>query len=567
MKYNPKVVPFDRSAAYVHHRALKNRRDNNPLDALELMRHAVEHSPENREYLLDLAELYCELGCHEQSNRILLDILAGPDAPSECYYGLALNQFGRNELESARRALDLYRNRAGGGEYDEDATSLFAEIELYDAMQKPLNRKIGRAVQQGRRACEALREDEPERACRLFEKSLQKYAGQPEMRALYAMALRLCGRGADALREARLSAQREDASVRALSTAAQVLRLCGELEEARALARRASAQRAEGVELRLLALAMSELEMYAEAADAAKAALREAPYDKELLHLRAATLHRAGAPDSQVEPFWLRILRMDPSDSVARFYHEAALRGALDENEPELAYEVPGAEYRRRLVEIADSLSGGLPAALEKWETDREFRDELIWAVGTGDENCGRAAMMVIAMAKSPESESVLRELMYRSAVPASVKMHAALVLRMRGANLKKFMPPDFDPRDGMLPEADEILRRLPVGERQLVRFAAEVMELEYGIRPLPALAALWYAYHCGRGQGGDPLMRTQEAAAALAWNYLLAHGEKVSVGKLARQFACNPRRMVYYARHMAAVLEQSEGERKDEDH
>ena len=29
MKYNPKVVSIKRSAAYVHHRALKNMRDNN----------------------------------------------------------------------------------------------------------------------------------------------------------------------------------------------------------------------------------------------------------------------------------------------------------------------------------------------------------------------------------------------------------------------------------------------------------------------------------------------------------------------------------------------------------
>ena len=44
MNYNPKVVSINRSAAYVHHRAMKNRRDNNPVDALELMRHAAERA-------------------------------------------------------------------------------------------------------------------------------------------------------------------------------------------------------------------------------------------------------------------------------------------------------------------------------------------------------------------------------------------------------------------------------------------------------------------------------------------------------------------------------------------
>ena len=145
MKYNPKVVSFDRSAAYVHHRALKNMRDNNPVDALELMRHAVEQSPDNREYRLDLAEMYCEMGCHEQSNRILLDMIAQKDAPAECYFGLALNQFGRNEWESARQALLIYQRYAAEGEYIEDAGGLNAEMDYYDAMKRPLNRKIGRA--------------------------------------------------------------------------------------------------------------------------------------------------------------------------------------------------------------------------------------------------------------------------------------------------------------------------------------------------------------------------------------------------------------------------------------
>ena len=91
MSFDPKVVPFDRSAAYLHHRAMKNRRDNNVVDALELLRRAVEHSPDNDEYKLDLAGLLSEMGCLSQSNRLLLDMLSGGKAPSECYYGLAVN--------------------------------------------------------------------------------------------------------------------------------------------------------------------------------------------------------------------------------------------------------------------------------------------------------------------------------------------------------------------------------------------------------------------------------------------------------------------------------------------
>ena len=107
MNKNHRIVDFERSPAYVHHRAMMNRRDNRVVDALELLRQAVERSPENREYKLDLAELYCEIGCHEQSSRLLLDLLSEADSPAECYYGLALNHLGLNDVSGARRLLRL----------------------------------------------------------------------------------------------------------------------------------------------------------------------------------------------------------------------------------------------------------------------------------------------------------------------------------------------------------------------------------------------------------------------------------------------------------------------------
>lgn len=567
MNHNPKVVSFDRSAAYVRHRALKNMRENNPVDALELMRQAVEHSPDNREYQLDLAEMYCEMGCHEQSNGILLDLIAQQDAPAECYYGLALNQFGRNEFESARQALLLYRRHAGNGEYIEDAGNLTAEIDYYDAMRRPLDRKKGRAAQVAGRACDALKADDPEKACRLFRRSFEIWPDQMEMRALYAMALRLTGENEQALQEARRSVAGDQTSIRAICLAAQVFYMSSLNAEAEKLAQRAIDQHPVDVELRLMIFALGEMNMPAKAAEALKAALREAPHDKSLLHMRAVALHRAGAPDDQVENFWLRILRIDPEDSIARFYHEAAREGRLSENEPPYIYEVPNGEFRRRLACIADALSKGVEGAVERWKNDPEFRRLLIWAAGTGDENCGRAAVMVIASAADPQAESAMRALLYRGDIPLSVKLHGMLFLRLRGADVRTFMPPGMNEEDGVLPEPEILLRDMPACERQLVRFTGDILEAEYGVRACSALALLWRAYkETCRGEN-DPLVSTQEAAAALAWNYLLRHGEKASAARLSQLFGCKTRRLVYYARRMAAVLEMQEGKHEDEDH
>ena len=202
MDRNLKVVAFKRSSAYVHHRAMMNRRENNIVDALELMRRAVEAAPENREYRLDLAELYCEMGCHEQSTRLLLDMLAEDDGPSECYYGLALNQLGMNDLTGARRSLSLYKRRDPEGAHLEEVQRLAAELDFFGELTHPVNRKLHRAACIANRACDAMKADMNDKACRLFERSLGMSPEQYDMRALYAMALLICGRGEEALAQA-----------------------------------------------------------------------------------------------------------------------------------------------------------------------------------------------------------------------------------------------------------------------------------------------------------------------------------------------------------------------------
>ena len=175
---------------------------------------------------------------------------------------------------------------------------------------------------------------------------------------------------------------------------------------------------------------------------------------------------------------------------------------------------------------------------------------------------------MVIASAGDSRSESMLREMFYRGDVPVAVKIHALVFLRLRGADVNTFMPPGMNVQDGMLPEPEELLKEMPACERQLVRFAGEVLEAEYAIRAESALALMWQSYRSGCAGDNDPLVCTQEAAAALAWNYLLGHDMRVSVRRLARLFGCRERRMVFYARRMAAVLEkQGEIPQDDEDH
>ena len=73
------------------------------------------------------------------------------------------------------------------------------------------------------------------------------------------------------------------------------------------------------------------------------------------------------------------------------------------------------------------------------------------------------------------------------------------------------------------------------MGERQLVRYADEVLKREYDVSAQTQLLLMWTAYRQLRGTAADPLRCTDAAAAALAYNYLLIYGPKPGIGGCAR--------------------------------
>ncbi len=566
MKNNSRVVSFERSSSYMHHRAMMNRRDNRVVDALELLRQAVERAPENREYRLDLAELYCEMGYHERSSRLLLDMLAEKDGPAECYYGLALNQLGMNDAAGARKSLAIYRRKAPEGEHSEEVENLRAELDMFDELNAHGNRQLRRAARAANRGCDAMREDMPDRACRCFEASLRLAPGQAEIRALYAMALMLKGDGKASRREAERVLRAGNLSARALCVCAQVLWHLGEGERAVLLARRAMEQGPDGAEVAILLNTLAELGMDAEVAEQARLALQDVPYDRELLHMRAVALKKQGVADAELEKLWSRILRIDPEDSVAQFYQKAAQDGALDACELDYDYQVPKQEFRARSVALLVQLSRGQEALRELWRTDAGFRSLLRWATGAQEPRLSRAALTALAGIEDEDARSLLREMIFSSRLSGELRVHGAVALKLRGVSIDELMPPESELTEGVLPAEDKLLEGLSVGERQLVRYASETMEWRTGAAPGKALALMWSAYRGLRGIHADPLIHTETAAAALVYNYLLFYGAKPKLREVAAEFGCAPRQLAYYARRMAGCIEKMEEAANNED-
>ena len=557
MNPNPKVVPFERGADFIRQRAMKNFRDNNIVEALELMRKAVETSPENDDYRLELAQLLCDACCPAASSQILLDMLVRGVNTDECLYGLAINQLNMNNPEAARKLLHKCLDEGSSEEMRGQAEQLLGEIDMYETLNRPATRRMERMDSMTDAACERMRDGDVEGAVRLFERVLRMDKNQQDVRALLAMAYMMQDRREEALGQAEAACMNGCKSVRALCVSAQVYNMAGIEGRTHELLERAAAAEPDPLEMRMLIFTMFEAGMYEAARTAAQEALAEMPCDRQLLHAMAAIALRLGEGAESAAQYWKRIVRIDPEDTIAAFYCRAAQDGTLDATEVSCEYQVPRKEVMARYIAISEKLSGDLFSVCNIWQEDAEFRSLVSWCLMGGERRFHEAAVTLLASIDDPRAESQLREYLMRPDSGFDMTIRAAAMYRMRGGDAGRILPPYIDSEDGITPDGEDVLDTMGVGHRQLVMLASEVLERSYGVDAYDRLALMWDMYRRSRRTRMDPLVRTETAAAALAYCYLEKESVKPRLERLAVQYRCNIRQLRFFIRHLSATLEK----------
>ncbi|NLG25697.1 MAG: tetratricopeptide repeat protein, partial [Clostridiales bacterium] len=359
MSESSNVVSFERSAAFIHRRAIKNR-SSSPLDALELLRRALDASPDNAEYLMDAAEVYYEMGQYGPSIGLLTRVMRLSDAPPECYYGLGLNFWSMGSPRASQVAMACYLKLAEDGEYRDEVIDFLAQMHLAGDLTRHRNRRKRAAGRLLQRAASLARAGESARADWLLRQSLRHDPRQPIARALRALMLARQGDRRGALREAE-RALGEGAPIEAVCMAAQALLDAGYRHRAlRAFERAAGRKSAHDAQPALIRL-MCGLGLHDRAHAALRRVLHEAPYDREALHRMAASLVNLGRPGTMAAPYWRRILRVDPGDQLAAGYLQLLAEGAL-----------PGAvDYEYRAPESRCAEIAGKVAAWRQLPGDR----------------------------------------------------------------------------------------------------------------------------------------------------------------------------------------------------
>lgn len=542
------VIPFERSAAFMHRRALKKRDENHLLDALDLLRRALERTPDHPEYQIDLAETYYEMGCFEESNRRLARLLAREDAPSECYFGLGCNYFSLEDESSARYALLSYLKRAPHGEYRPDVLELLGEL----GGSAPASRKARRAAYLSARGLTLMEGGDYARARPLLRKSLRLVPRQVEVRAMLALCLMGLGERAYALHEIYLATQSEARSVRVLLVAAQLYHKNGYQVRAQQALSEADQLAATPEELAQLAHAACLMKLDEQALLYIKRALQEAPFDRQLLHAMAVALINTGRPVDSALHYWRRIRRIDPEDSVAGCFLRLAAQGALPPAPLSYAYAVPPEEFERRLVYLTGVLEGGVAALTRLWDQDPQLSMVLKWALSLPMSERFRPVVTLVGAIERPETALMLRDLLMRPDVPEPVKQQAVMFLKLRGEREPFPVLTGAGFREihvGVTGPA-----RLPLSHRRMLEQAVLVGS-RYGDLAEPMLR-IWSQFALRRGKT-PPIRRFAGWIGALIACALEREGRPHSRAQIARLAGCSLRRLNYCLAQLGQPTEE----------
>ena len=311
------VMPFDQNAEFFARRALKKRQGGHYREAVSLLLRAVQAEPDQTARLMELAEVYSEMGSPLESNRVLTDLLSRPNADPAVWFGLACNLYAMGNTEGAQTAALRYIDAAPEGDYHEEASQLISALQYAEHMTEPAERCLLRCHRLNGRAAALINADQPKSALPLIEKSLF-ISDVPATQALYAFALSEAGETARALTEVntllrRRGLQTADClyALKALSVCdpSRALELAGELQK-RTLDPYEKRQLLDA----LLPLNAGSIEPLL------KSALTDSPYDRRLWLARAALSYNAGKTEDALG-YWSALLSFNPIDEQAANYN------------------------------------------------------------------------------------------------------------------------------------------------------------------------------------------------------------------------------------------------------
>lgn len=431
-----KILPFRQDVDFFLKRGAKELDRNDLLSAIQHYRQAYNSDPADLDSCLALAELLSQMQRFEESNRLLLVDMSMNDPDPESYFGLACNYFGMHEFADAQESLEAYLTLDPEGFYAYDAMDflelLSDEAELAETvgMAQDEDFETLSVCQHAKRAAER---GELDRAMNLLEEHLAKKPTALRAQNQLAIVHFCAGDTKRALQLADEVMKVDPNDVQARCNRVLFLRSSGNnaAEAEQELTALSAMQLEEADELASVSLLQLEFGRYAAAQATLSKLWRLLPYDENVIHRMGYCRYLQGDIEG-ARNCYRRLLRIDPDDTVARYYLMACRKYDAKTHARHwmLPYRVPLAETFRRFQQINTLLDESTRELSHKWQEDRATRNLLVWALTMQEQRSKTAILRLIASMGDGEAERVLRDFLLRTDQPDAVKREALAQLK-----------------------------------------------------------------------------------------------------------------------------------------
>lgn len=493
-KQKNNVLRFEQKARFHYLKYQKLADRGNYIDALVALRAAAAKDPENTDYQMELAELYTELCCFDESNYIFFSLIAKEKGdPGDCVFGLGCNFFGLRDADKARECFTRYLEEFPEGMYTYEAQDFLdlMEYEEAEALEDDIPPGAYDIAEEGK---DLLDQGEYEQAIRVLSTALQKYPDLLFIKNNLALAYYCCGeteKSQELTREV-LAAEPENLHATCNKILFENSLGPGESWEdcIAALDRLVPEELDEKVKL---ALTYCELMEDERAYRILQTVLEEMPYDARTLFLMGASAANTGRY-AEAFDYFMDMIKIDPENTIALYYKnlvQEVCDGKRESVRILYAYQVPMEEIRRRMAFINASLQKGTEELQRLWREDEVFSSLLVWGLSLGELSVKRAVLDIIGNFADKKAEGILRRYLLRRSEPDPAKNDALLALRRMGAlqpyiayisgkitEIRVGMVEDAKTR--LYPSSQKVLERIIEGAdilnaREIMPFALEI--------------------------------------------------------------------------------------------
>ncbi len=554
-----KIVTFSRSADYLHQRAMRNRRAGSMLDALDLMRGALERDGENLVYQMDLAELYCEMGCHRQSIRMLLTVLSGEEPVSECLFGMCCNYIGMRDYQAAHALmmwfLMLDPESIERPEVAETLSLLVQrQIEAYRS-----GRKHRRAEHFAARGKALLRAQDSAMGIEMLRRAYELDPADQRTAALLAIALAAADEKDAALPLIKQALASQEVTVRTRCIAAHLFASLGDAEAALAQFRAVQQMERDEDDQFLLLHSAAQSGFHQLVLDTANEVLKVLPYDALALHMKAAAMINLGESDGAARKYWERLARLDPSDEAAKYYAAQAAKGQLAGTRIRYDGELPERELMARAEYLLDQ-QGKDGEAL--WDESAKYRQALSWLVQCRDADLTQASLLILSRIDRPDAALLMRECLLRPDLQKDQRELITGYLSRHGHRTPYIAPDGIGrltdaaaPRDGQWTYSPS--------QRRVLSIALRAHASGQG-RGAALVEGTWREYLLRRGHRAPKIARPRAWSAALIAIRLKLEDDPAAIRVLSKMFDCPGRMITHCARRIQRAPKPQE-DREDE--